>query len=278
VSFRQSVLKELHKNEADQLLSLKKNIIRRLNDEHKKKYQAFINDLREIENIFKDDSILKKNSLDLLFTDENLTQLSHLAWIYINNLHSRQRLLNLVEKESKTLKSPLNSSPDALKNPDTLKRHENLGYAKNNLSEIDSEISRLEQKIELIKSNQVLEGSLELFWHEIDDLSNRADKAAELIDNIENESKPFQKPGPRAKAFKHGYKSGDSSPFSSICRTLENRQTCKDYRPELQTPDPGLPDTSQQADKSQQTGQSLQTDESEQTAKSEQTIESEQTI
>lgn len=225
-NFRRKVLTKLHQSEADQLVTLKKNIIRRLDDEHRKKYQNFINEIRQIEATFKDDSILKKGNLDILFTDDNLTQLSHLAWIYLNNLNSRQRLLNLIASEEKDIAQIDDSAPDFIENK--LSRTENIAQAKNNLSEIDFEVTRLEQKIDLIKSNQVLSGSTELFWHEIDQLSKDADKNSCMVDDLqENAGKNLDPAIIAPQGITRGQSSrdnGNSSPFAKLSKKIKDRK------------------------------------------------------
>lgn len=206
-----------------QLASARQKMISLLDEKSIADYRRFVEELRAIESVTRSDNQIMTDSMDLAFLDSDLAQLSHLAWIYLKTLHTRQRLMELICREEPILLVTEKEGPPA-EDSTTRRRIENLRRAREELKSMDQELESLRGRVSLMKSNQLLVGNPELFWHDVDEAGKGVDITGQWLDQAEVAvGAPIRDDAAQAGAKGQGAQAG-RSPFSNIRTRIEHER------------------------------------------------------
>ncbi|PKK89218.1 MAG: hypothetical protein CVV64_15540 [Candidatus Wallbacteria bacterium HGW-Wallbacteria-1] len=180
-AFRRKVESGLASERNSEISSARQKMISMLDEKSIASYRRFVEELRNIENTTHADNEIMTDSMDVAFVDQDLAQLSHMAWIYLKTLHTWQRMNELITLEEKALVANATANADIT----STKRAANLIRAREEEATLARELESLEGRVALMKSNQLLLGNPELFWHEVDEAGKGLEETEQWLDQAE---------------------------------------------------------------------------------------------
>lgn len=180
--YRARIQDDIRREVEDEMLRLKKALLRRLSSQGREKYSHFSELLREIEALSKDGRSVGLEGSSVIFADEELTQLSHLAWIYLKTVSTAERLSHLIFHEELAGVGALTAAEASR---DMAVRIENLSRARDDRDALEDLLEDLENKAMLMRSNQILMGSAEILWRDLDQLAGKLESRTGWLDAAE---------------------------------------------------------------------------------------------
>lgn len=188
--YRARIQDEVRREAEDEMLRLKKALLRRLSAQGRDRYSHFADLLREIEALSRDGRSVGLEGSSVVFADEELTQLSHLAWIYLKTVSTAERLSHLIFHEERAgiplhPPDPAGSEDSRIGSRDMAVRIDNLARARDDRCALEGLLEDLENKAMLMRSNQILLGSAEILWRDLDQLAGKLETRTGWLDAAE---------------------------------------------------------------------------------------------